>query len=435
MAMPSSVQSVKSIEVWRHASDKGKTPSASPVTSPSPIGSDNLVSGEQLPSKENLSSKEHLYSRENIITVDKALAALATPQKTKAEFTEDMSVQNYVSLIQQHVKKGFLTLNKVAIEANLTWEKEFIAPIQRLDSRTRKEMAQLSKLIQVYMGDKTLDTTESEALGVQGMPLDVAQSRSRVAKHIISTVFTNAELIDECVLQIVKQLTANPSVDSLKRGWELLACFCKFCNVSENLHAYFRNWLVHQSKSSDKTSILWAGYSLKKFDAHREATAPPSSQELAHLVQAPYVTSPYGASLEDIMFHQTDVVKPANIPEILATLMQHAVRLNSMQVEVAFTEECVGTPSYTAALEKLEKNDYVGADKALSEADGVASISLLRKWLNSLQDPLVPEKYEILEFPGSISHIMAHLSLIPRLNRDCMIFIVSRIQVKREIQD
>ena len=141
----------------------------------------------------------------------------------------------FLSLARDELAAGMLKHSKNPIHNSLT-------QIPEEDKVTQKLAKEMFKNILGYMGDKKYDNPNLLA--------------SEILKNCLD--HPNKDLRSEVFCQIIKQLTANPSSDSVRRGWELMTLclhtfppppdFENYLEVREKAHAHTR-WRKQVSSS------------------------------------------------------------------------------------------------------------------------------------------------------------------------------------------
>jgi len=110
---------------------------------------------------------------------------------------------------------------KVPLEKLLIWSKESIrAPLMVLNKELQKESPKCFKLIQRIMGDRA----------------PIGQSED--IQCLLEKGIMNGQLRDEIYIQLCKQLSRNPSPDSLLLGWQLMAVIVISFPPSKNFEGY-----------------------------------------------------------------------------------------------------------------------------------------------------------------------------------------------------
>eukprot|EP00929_Paragymnodinium_shiwhaense_P020153 TRINITY_DN13523_c0_g3_i3.p1 TRINITY_DN13523_c0_g3~~TRINITY_DN13523_c0_g3_i3.p1 ORF type:complete len:1520 (+),score=467.10 TRINITY_DN13523_c0_g3_i3:75-4562(+) len=86
---------------------------------------------------------------------------------------------------------------------------------------------------------------------------------------ILDTARLSEEMCDEVFVQVMKQLTNNPSTESLRRGWHLLQKLCSEVYPSAELSEFLRAFLQREAAGGDRFAMSPATRQ------HMRRTAPP----------------------------------------------------------------------------------------------------------------------------------------------------------------
>lgn len=134
-------------------------------------------------------------------------------------------------------------------EGMLNWSNQLIPKsLTELPSAEESKMAiQIHKSLLGYMGDK-----------VMSFPATLAES-------ILTTGHENIKLRDEIYLQIMKQLTKNPTADSIAKGWQVM-CMCVSCfPPSSEFEYYLMNFMLQQKEKKGAVKN-YARYCLRSLE-------------------------------------------------------------------------------------------------------------------------------------------------------------------------
>lgn len=117
---------------------------------------------------------------------------------------------------------------KVSIANMLAWSSESIKKpmIVTSDRHVKKEACEVFKLIQMYMGDRR----------AKADPL-------HVALEIATKGWSVQGLRDELYIQLCRQTTENFRLESLARGWELMAICLAFFPPTPKFHSYLEGYI------------------------------------------------------------------------------------------------------------------------------------------------------------------------------------------------
>ncbi|CAG2201744.1 ARHGAP39 [Mytilus edulis] len=132
----------------------------------------------------------------------------ASPLSQKQKLHSETDIENYMN---RH-KKGLFG-KKISYEAMLVWQKDLIQkPILRTEDKgVKKDACEVFRLIQVYMADR------------KGKGTQISNAQEIIIKgwHCVA-------LRDEIYMQLCKQTTDNLKLESLQKGWELMAVCLNF---------------------------------------------------------------------------------------------------------------------------------------------------------------------------------------------------------------
>mmetsp|Transcript_41208 Transcript_41208/g.68864 ORF Transcript_41208/g.68864 Transcript_41208/m.68864 type:complete len:1215 (-) Transcript_41208:481-4125(-) len=169
--------------------------------------------------------------RKNLVTIKLAtLVRKRAPGMFKIKnFSRLRKPQGWASL-------KFLCLDRKKLEAGMMkFEKNKIhASLTNLEKHHEKDARTIFKTIQAFMGDRRFDSTPEHLAG-----------------DILNKVLeeNNQPLMDEVYMQLIKQLTNNPSTTSTRKGWSLIR-ICLECFPPQESENYMTEWLEKHAKPS-----------------------------------------------------------------------------------------------------------------------------------------------------------------------------------------
>ena len=139
-------------------------------------------------------------------------------------------------------------------------------PLTTLPSSLNSMAVQLFKNLVSYMGDRT--SSKKKDLHIK--------------KHTAIAMSSPEELKDEAYLQVIKQITNNPSDESRERGWNFFAVMASIYPPSMELYYCLIQYLLNIIDGNDENLKSKANYIairlMKTFDSKRRY--PPSSREM-----------------------------------------------------------------------------------------------------------------------------------------------------------
>ncbi|KAK9711723.1 hypothetical protein K7432_007622 [Basidiobolus ranarum] len=139
-------------------------------------------------------------------------------------------------------KKGIFR-RKVSMEKLLQWSKDSLKqPLLILSKPVQKDALKCFKIIQKIMGDRAY------ILG---------SSLNKDTQWLLDRGIVEGELRDEIYVQLCKQLTHNPSSQSLFNGWQLMCVLAVTFPPSRNFEKYMQNFVkAHFDIQQSKINIL-----------------------------------------------------------------------------------------------------------------------------------------------------------------------------------
>lgn len=284
-----------------------------------------------------------------------------------SEFKLDGFASKYFS---QH-RKGIFR-RKVPIEQMLVYHKTLSGPMMVLNKVLHKDALKCFKYIYKVM-DKVIDNREEEI------------------QNLLNKGIHHGELRDEIYVQIMKQLTDNPSRESTFKGWSLLCVVSIAFPPSKNFEEYVKSFCEdHYEIQEDKIGIV-AQFCHKKI-LRICKTGPrgktPSIVEIERALEAPFHSALFGESLEEIMKEQNKKYPELDVPRILPFLANAILDLNGCQTEGIFRVPG-DADSVTDLKCRLEKDNY----DVTGITDPNVPSSLLKLWLRDLSEPLIPTEF------------------------------------------
>ena len=155
----------------------------------------------------------------------------AEERNTKAE-QKKYTFSNYPSLRSpDDFAKGVLLQKRKLKEGMLKWQSTLVPrSLTELEPDNSKIAVQIHKSVLGYMGDKSM-----------AFPATLAQD-------ILQKGLEQPQLRDEIYLQIMKQLTSNPTADSIAKGWQVMCMCVSTFPPSMEFELYLLNFMHEQKK-------------------------------------------------------------------------------------------------------------------------------------------------------------------------------------------
>ncbi|KAI8914434.1 Rho GTPase activation protein [Gorgonomyces haynaldii] len=299
----------------------------------------------------------------------------ALPQSLKEDIS-NFKIDGYAKKYFSKHKKGIFR-RTVPLEKMLTFQKGALnAPLLLLNKNLKKDALKCFKLIQKIMSSKD----------------EILKCYEEV-NQLLEKGVRQGGLRDEIYVQLCKQLSENPYNDQVIRGWTLMSVLTVTFPPSKNLENYLKNFIEerfdlggHESKLD--TIIRYSLSSLIKTCKTGPRGRTMTIQELDQTLQAPFKTSVFGDTLENIMERQRKANPNMELPHILVVLAEAILKLNGAKSEGIF--RVPGDAEAVSDLRcRIDKNDYVMEHLT----DPNTPSSLLKLWLRELSEPLIPAEY------------------------------------------
>jgi Rho GTPase-activating protein 39 len=210
-----------------------------------------------------------------------------------------------------------------------------------LNKNVQKEALKNFKNIQKIMGDRSGSKSKSNSEDIQ---------------NLLQSGINHGDIRDEIYCQVIKQLTNNPKVESMLKGWELMACLVVTFPPSKNFESYLENFIQgNQSASNEKIQTLAKHCSVKleRISKKGPRGKVPTIAEIDRAKEAAFFPSVFGEALNDIMDSQKSKYPDLKLPRIMTFLSDAILKLNGCATEGIFRvpgDADAGTLLYTFQL-------------------------------------------------------------------------------------
>ncbi|KAF7315281.1 Rho GTPase-activating protein 39 isoform 2 [Mycena indigotica] len=388
----------------------------------------------------------------NPIPVAPRVASPTQPTRTIGTRTHPILPQALASDIQQFSESeyarryfsthrtGFIFRRRVPVAQMMQWQKTPLnTPLLTLRRSLHRDAVKIFKVIQHIMGDRDRDkpvgvrlSNETPAAPINASSTSLVMNGAAIIEEerwLLGEGLAHGELRDEVFCQLMKQLTANPSAESLFKGWQLLCVLLVTFPPSKNFEAYLRLFIQqHTAKSEGRVDIM-AKYCLKKlaYIAKKGPRGkPPMASEIETASDAAFNPSTFGESLDAIFRLQERTYPSQKIPIILPFLADGILALGGTKSEGIFR-----VPGDNDAVSELK----LRIDKGYYTLDGVDDphvlASLMKLWLRELCDPLVPEEMynECITSAKDVVACLGIVERLPTINRRVILFMISFLQL------
>ncbi|KAJ7647566.1 hypothetical protein FB45DRAFT_733340 [Roridomyces roridus] len=340
-------------------------------------------------------------------------------------------------------RTGFIFRRRVPVTQLMTWQKApLTSPLLTLNRSLNKDAVKVFKVIQHIMGDRDRDRPVGVRLAsdnhvstvapINGSTPSLVTNGSGIVEEerwLLGEGLTHGELRDEIFCQTMKQLTGNPSPESVFKGWQLLCVLLITFPPSKNFEAYLRAFLQQHTTQPEGRVDVMAKYCVKRlaFIAKKGPRGKaPNSSEIETASDAAFNPSTFGESLDAIIRLQERNYPHQKVPIILPFLADGILALGGGKAEGIFR-----VPGDGDSVSELK----LRIDKGYYTLDGVDDphvlASLMKLWLRELCDPLVPDEMynECItnsKEPEACVHIVQRL---PTINRRVVLFVISFLQL------
>ncbi|XP_036904704.1 rho GTPase-activating protein 39 isoform X2 [Sturnira hondurensis] len=345
-------------------------------------------------------------------------ASCVFPTFTLRKPSSETDIENWAS---KHFNKHTQGLfrRKVSIANMLAWSSESIKKpmIVTSDRHVKKEACEIFKLIQMYMGDRR----------AKADPL-------HVALEIATKGWSMQGLRDELYIQLCRQTTENFRLESLSRGWELMAICLAFFPPTPKFHSYLEGYIYrHMDPVNDTKGVAISTYA--KYCYHKLQKAAltgakkglkkPNVEEIRHAKNAVFSPSMFGSALQEVMSMQKERYPERQLPWVQTRLSEEVLALNGDQTEGIF--RVPGDIDEVNAL-KLQVDQW---KVPTGLEDPHVPASLLKLWYRELEEPLIPHEF----YEQCIAHYenpeaaVAVVHALPRINRLVLCYLIRFLQV------
>ncbi|XP_026344590.1 rho GTPase-activating protein 39 isoform X1 [Ursus americanus] len=376
-------------------------------------------------------------------------ASCVFPTFTLRKPSSETDIENWASKHFNTHTQG-LFRRKVSIANMLAWSSESIKKpmIVTSDRHVKKEACEIFKLIQMYMGDRR----------AKADPL-------HVALEIATKGWSVQGLRDELYIQLCRQTTENFRLESLARGWELMAICLAFFPPTPKFHSYLEGYIYRHMDPVNDTKVTqhmkallerntkkksklrkkpkpyveepdgvaistYAKYCYHKLQkaaltGAKKGLRKPNVEEIRHAKNAVFSPSMFGSALQEVMSMQKERYPDRQLPWVQTRLSEEVLALNGDQTEGIF--RVPGDIDEVNAL-KLQVDQW---KVPTGLEDPHVPASLLKLWYRELEEPLIPHEF----YEQCIAHYenpeaaVAVVHALPRINRLVLCYLIRFLQV------
>ncbi|XP_044784317.2 rho GTPase-activating protein 39 isoform X6 [Bubalus bubalis] len=376
-------------------------------------------------------------------------ASCVFPTFTLRKPSSETDIENWASKHFNTHTQG-LFRRKVSIANMLAWSSESIKKpmIVTSDRHVKKEACEVFKLIQMYMGDRR----------AKADPL-------HVALEIATKGWSVQGLRDELYIQLCRQTTENFRLESLARGWELMAICLAFFPPTPKFHSYLEGYIYRHMDPVNDTKVTqhmkallerntkkksklrkkpkpyveepdgvaistYAKYCYHKLQkaaltGAKKGLKKPNVEEIRHAKNAVFSPSMFGSALQEVMSMQKERYPDRQLPWVQTRLSEEVLALNGDQTEGIF--RVPGDIDEVNAL-KLQVDQW---KVPTGLEDPHVPASLLKLWYRELEEPLIPHEFyeQCIAHYESPEAAVAVVHALPRINRLVLCYLIRFLQV------
>lgn len=401
--------------------------------------------------------------------------------RNKSSRGSTFSVESFArENLTRHPKKGGLLFNrKVKWSRMITWTKSSIKRpmISSVSSDLNADSIASFKLIQQFMGDRKVTITkkyrqllarsedDQKELHIKAKSFGGTSSannstnsssnnssnphnmpdrlRDELAYELVVKGCTKSALRDEIYVQMARQLTENPSQESVTWGLILTSILLSYFSPSSKFSPFLLSFLETHSHQMARDVCLprlekrlrqnWLTYCRKPADGKEISIVRLS------ITKWPQYCGVFGESLERIMSLQScsPYLKILRLPWILTTLGEKIMETGGDETEGIF--RCAADHDLIAQLRlEIDCVDF----RKITDAKQLHSLlsnvqdphviaGLLKLFFRQLYEPVFPSKlYEICLQNGQDGHSACRVftERLPNLNKDVIAYLVRLLQ-------
>ncbi|KAG6920068.1 hypothetical protein DXG01_010136 [Tephrocybe rancida] len=354
------------------------------------------------------------------------------------QFSESEFARQYFST---H-RTGFIFRRKVPVTQMMAWQKALLnSPLLSLNRSLARNAVKMFKVIQQLMGDRERDKAATPRMppDQNSSPMNAGNVSSlslpgnaagllEDERWLLGEGLAHGELRDEIYCQLMKQLTGNPSTESVFKGWQLLCVALITFPPSKNFETYLSSFLQQHTTQHEGRVDVMAKYCLRRLSYISKKGPrgkPPTLAEIETASDAAFNPSTFGETLDGIIRLQERKYPQQKVPIILPFLADGILALGGLKSEGIFR-----VPGDADSVSELK----LRIDRGYYTTDGVNDphvlASLMKLWLRELCDPLVPEEMynECITSSKDPSACVQIVERLPTINRRVVLFVVSFLQ-------
>ena len=186
---------------------------------------------------------------ENIKAVELSKDCFIGPNAAPSNLLKDIANIDIVTTLEPLLTVRKSCFKKLSVEDILSWQKkEISSPLLRMEDEDDIETAkQMFRNLLSYMGDRKSSKEQIK----------------HARKYVNLVLSSNNDIIrDEAYLQVYKQLHENSKIESLVRGWKIMAIISScFVPKNEDIYNIILHFLFYEMQnSSDEKIVKYSKY-------------------------------------------------------------------------------------------------------------------------------------------------------------------------------
>jgi hypothetical protein len=301
-------------------------------------------------------------------------AALAIPP----DFNPEAHNRNFTDFarefFREHKSGGRFSRQTVAIESLIRWQNTPIKEplLKSLQQRLFRPAAEVFKSILTYT---TIDSSSQK-------------EKVTLISKVISLIQPEEELRDEVYMQLVKQTTGNPNLESLYHTWKVFLVIVSIFPSSQKCEECIKSHLVASSVNSDPRIVEIVQFTFIRYSARccsgKMASGQFPTPVIEKMLDAHTGTKPeFGSSLYEHLWCQRKRYPVLPIPKMMHDIAYALLSRGAQTMEGIF--RLPGSMKKVAELQNSASEGEAGLANA-----GIHDLgSLFKSWFGSLPEPII----------------------------------------------
>lgn len=229
-------------------------------------------------------------------------------------------------------------------------------------------------------------------------------------------------MIEEFFAQLIKFIRNNPDIEARSRAWQLLCVACSLYQIDPNGPANPIRELVKilSATSTRDTNRLISNKALIsyiRFYGDHPCTYPPDEIDAWIQVNDSLGIKPFGSSVYELLWIQRQTLPNCPIPIIIHKICKGVIDKGGEKMVRIFTQQ-----GQQKDIENLIERINQGDERAIPEASLLDLSTLVKRWLENLQSPLIPQS--ILNDLLETQDYIGFANKLPKANKDLLMYLV-----------